>query len=140
MRPRAVQVGIVLWAVDAALYLATAVLLIASHNTVVQEFAKQQKNTTLTPEQVLDALNAQLIVYEVVFVLLAVLAGLFAYMLRAQRRWARVAFVVLALVQLASIALAPTTPTQLGTLAGLVGLLMLFLPKSSAYFTELKQG
>jgi hypothetical protein len=137
-RPKAVIVGVVLWGLNALLLIGFGLALLFQHGSLVDDYSKLQTNTKLTHEQVLAALDAQLRVYEVVFIGFGVLAAVLVYKVWTQRRWARIALIVVAVADLlVATLLGSSIYTLAGTLLGLFGLIALFTPRVSAYFAAL---
>lgn len=140
-RPKAVTVGAVLWGLSALLLFGSGLALLFQHSSLVDYYSKLQTNTKLTPEQIHVALDVQLRISEAVFIVLGVLAAVFAYKVLAGRRWARIALVLVAVADLiAAVLRIEGAFSLIGTLLGLIGLLALFTPRVSAYFAALRQA
>lgn len=134
-RPKLVTTAIVLWGINAVIHLGTGVVLAAVHGTLVDALVKAPNGTKLTTDQVSAALRQ----FEITVIVIGLLAAAFVYLVLKQNRWGRLAILVLAFVDLIALFVGiAVLPVMLGTLIGLIGLFLLYLPKSSAYFTALK--
>jgi hypothetical protein len=95
----------------------------------------------LTESQLQTAASTFVFLFVAIPVVIAGLYVLFAYKLRADRRWARTALTIVLVVQLLVVVfvLGGTPVIYLGVLAAIVGCVLSYLPKSKAYLASQRQ-
>jgi hypothetical protein len=132
VRPRLVSIAIVLWALDAIVYLGGSAWVMSSH---AQQVDSSMPNVPkgVTRDQVSNILT----IGEFTALIVGILAAVFVYLLMKGNRRARVLLVATVFLELVCQLLFGLIPA--GTLLGIVGLLLLFLPSSNAYFAGLKR-
>ena len=132
VRPRLVSAAIVLWALDAIVYLGGSAWVMSMHKAQVDaSMPNVPKGVTR------DQVSTLLTIGEFTALGLGILAAVFVYLLMKGNRWSRVLLVVAVLLELVCQLLFGLVPA--GTLLGLVGLALLWLPSSNAYFAGLKR-
>ena len=131
-RPRTVSTAVVLWSLSAVVYLGGSAWVMSMHQAQV-DAAMVNLPKTITRDQV----SGLLTVGEFSALIIGVLAAAGVYLLMKANRRVRILLTVVVFLELLSQLLFGLIAA--GTLLGVLGLLLLYLPRSNAYFAELKR-
>jgi drug/metabolite transporter (DMT)-like permease len=140
--PKEVVASFWVWVVGAVLSLGTVVTLFANLDRVKRAALDQYDRNPakgVSREQFASFAQTAVIVVAVIFILIALLFVFFAFKMHNGRNWARIVLTVLAVIV---VILNITSSSVLGVITALLAIVaavLMYLPNSNAYFTQMKR-